>query len=34
MKDLFPIILAVLFVIVAVHTATHGRRGKRWGRTH
>jgi hypothetical protein len=32
MTDLAAVILVSLVALVAYHTATHGRRGRRWGR--
>jgi hypothetical protein len=32
MKDIFAALLVGLVVLVGYHTATHGRRGRRWGR--
>jgi len=32
MNDLFAVILLVLVGLAFYHTATHGRRGRRWGR--
>jgi uncharacterized membrane protein len=31
LKDIFTVVLIVLVVLIIYHTATHGRRGRRWG---
>jgi len=33
MKELLPVLLLAMAGIVAYHTATHGRRGRWWGRS-
>jgi hypothetical protein len=32
-KDIFEVVLIVLVALIIYHTATHGRRGRRWGRS-
>ena len=32
MRDLFVVLLVGLVVLAGYHTATYGRRGRRWGR--
>lgn len=33
MKDVFAVVVLVLAAIMIYHTATQGRRGRRWGRS-
>jgi len=32
MTDLFAVVVIALTIVVAYHTGTEGRRGRRWGR--